>query len=257
LSVNTLLTNPDELVSAFRDQGIDVEKVSFDIKVNDGSSSSFNTLRTFYGKIFKTPEFEKGFFIIQDFSSQIAVNLLEPFKGMKMLDICSAPGGKAITSAIKVDDNASITAIDVSSSRLFRVHENIKRMNINSLDVISADFMEHNFEPESFDRIFLDPPCSALGIMGRSPDVTWKKSPELIKELSSLQLRMFLRAMDLVKRGGKIVYSVCTFTQAETADVINNVLSANDNFRKTRDFIYTIPNDLGMDGLFIAVLEKK
>ena len=103
----------------------------------------------------------------------------------------------------------------------------------------------------------MDPPCSALGVMGRNPDVTWKKSPQLIKELSSLQLSMLLRAMDLLKKGGKMVHSVCTFTQLETTDVINNALSKNGNFRKINDPLYTIPNNLGMDGLFIAVLEKK
>ena len=257
LSVNTILVTPGELISLFKNQGIDVEKVNFEIKEKDGSSHSFSTLRTFEGKIFKTPEFEKGLFMIQDFSSQIAVELLGSFSDMKMLDICSAPGGKAITAAIKASDKANITAIDISSSRLFRVHENINRMNIKSINVISADFIEHDFKPESFDRIFLDPPCSALGVMGRNPDVTWKKSPQLIKELSSLQLSMLLRAMDLLKKGGKMVHSVCTFTQLETTDVINNALSKNGNFRKINDPLYTIPNNLGMDGLFIAVLEKK
>ena len=257
LSVNTILVTPGELISLFKNQGIDVEKVNFEIKEKDGSSHSFSTLRTFEGKIFKTPEFEKGLFMIQDFSSQIAVELLGSFSDMKMLDICSAPGGKAITAAIKASDKANITAIDISSSRLFRVHENINRMNIKSINVISADFIEHDFKPESFDRIFLDPPCSALGVMGRNPDVTWKKSPQLIKELSSLQLSMLLRAMDLLKKGGKMVHSVCTFTQLETTDVINNALSKNGNFRKINDPLYTIPNNLGIDGLFIAVLEKK
>ncbi|MEI6080157.1 MAG: RsmB/NOP family class I SAM-dependent RNA methyltransferase [bacterium] len=239
LSINTLLIDAETLVSRFMEQGIEIEKVEF---------NGFIGFKTSDNKIFKTPEFEKGFFMIQDLSSQIAVQLLEPFEGMKMLDICTAPGGKAISAAIRANDKADITAIDLSASRLLRVHENIKRMNIKSIKVITADFMEQEFQTESFDRIFLDPPCSALGVMGRNPDVTWKKSPEAIKDLSSLQVRMLEKALSLLKKDGKLIYSVCTFTQSETTAVIAQAAS------KT---LYTLPNEVGMDGLFIAVLEKK
>lgn len=248
LGINTVLTNTEELLSVLKKEGIDAEIINYD---------DFSTIKTFDSRIFGTREFKDGLFLIQDLSSQIAVNLLRPYSGMKMLDICSAPGGKAISSAIKAKDMADITAIDISTSRLFKLHENIKRMKTNSIKVLMADFMEQGFDPESFDRIFIDPPCSSLGVMGRHPDVIWKKTEKTIKDLSVIQLNILLQAMKLLKKGGRMVYSVCTFTQTETIDVINQALSINMDFKKAEEFIYTIPNDLGMDGLFIAVLEKK
>ncbi len=248
LSVNTILTNKEDLYAKFKEVGIDSEIIN---------SHGCSAIKTSDSRIFGTKEFQEGFFIIQDLSSQIAVKLLKPYSGMKMLDVCSAPGGKAISAAIQAQDNADITAIDISTSRLFKVHENINRMNIKSINVLIADFMEKEFESEIFDRIFIDPPCSSLGVMGRHPDVLWKKTEKTIKDLSVIQLKLLLRSMELLKKGGRLVYSVCTFTQAETADVINQALSINKGFQKAEEFIYTIPNELGMDGLFISVLEKK
>lgn len=248
LSINTILINKEDLLSILKEDDIEAEVITY----ND-----YCAIKTSDSRIFETKEFKEGFFLIQDLSSQVAVDLLRPYSGMKMLDVCSAPGGKAISAAIKAKDMADITAIDISTSRLFKVHENIKRMKIKSIKVLMADFMEQEFDPESFDRILIDPPCSSLGVMGRHPDVIWKKTEQTIKDLSVIQLNILIRSMDLLKKGGRLVYSVCTFTQTETVDVINQALSVNMDFKKAGEFIYTIPNDLGMDGLFIAVLEKK
>jgi 16S rRNA (cytosine967-C5)-methyltransferase len=257
LTVNTLLTDTKKLILSLAEQGIVAVDGKFETKSSAGAGAagspgvagSFDYIKTTDSKIFKTPEFEKGMFMVQDLSSQIAVTLLKPFEGMNMLDVCTAPGGKAIYSAILAKDNAKIKAVDISSSRLFRVHENIKRMNVKSIEVLAADFMEHNFGEERFDRIFLDPPCSALGVISRNPDVTWKKSGQAIKDLAVIQTGMLSKAMGLLKPGGRLVYSVCTFTQLETTDVIKKIAKASET-------ILTIPNDVGMDGLFVAVLEK-
>ena len=276
LTVNTLLTEPKKLILSLAEQGITAVDGKFEVKSSvvgtgpagtagtafagtadsAGVVGSFDYIKTTDSKIFKTPEFEKGMFMVQDLSSQIAVILLKPFEGMNMLDICTAPGGKAIYSAILAKDNAKIKAVDISSSRLFRVHENIRRMNVKSIEVVTTDFMEHDFGAERFDRIFLDPPCSALGVAARNPDVTWKKSGQVIKDLSAIQFNMLSRAMGLLKPGGRLVYSVCTFTQAETTDVINKVMTLDKEVEQVIEPFYTIPNTIGMDGLFTAVFHK-
>jgi 16S rRNA (cytosine967-C5)-methyltransferase len=133
LSVNTLRTTVDKLYKSFMEQGITAEHVE---------SNGVNTLVTFDKKILSSPEFTEGHFTIQDLSSQIAVKTLGPFKGMKLLDLCSAPGSKAITAAIISGDDCEIVSVDKSAARLLRFHENLNRMKLNSIKIVNANVME-------------------------------------------------------------------------------------------------------------------
>jgi len=247
LFINTLKTSAEKIITSLKGQGIDAEAVEY---------SGVTSIKTNDKKVLHTNEFNDGLYTIQDLSSQSAVNSLNVSEGMSVLDLCSAPGGKAIAAAIISSDKADIVAVDRSSSRLFRVYENIRRMKLESIKVLDADMFEHNFEGKLFDRVVLDPPCSALGVAGRHPDVVWGKSQKAIGELASQQLKMLEKAITLLKNGGRLVYSVCTFTEQETTAVINKAL-AGKNDVKMVDSYYTLPNSVGMDGLFVSVLEKK
>lgn len=247
LSVNTLKTSPAELDKKLLEQ---------DIKVENVESNGVNTLVTFDKKILNTAEFIDGLFTIQDISSQIAVKMLAPFKGMNMLDLCSAPGGKAITAAIMAADDCKIVSVDKSAARLLRSHENINRMKLKSIEIVNRDVMELDQKPQSFDLVMLDPPCSALGVSARNPDTVWTKDGEKIKQLAALQLQLLLKAMEFTKKGGKLMYSVCTFTETETVAVIHTALEKNKDYKKATDFVLTMPAS-GMDGMFIAILERK
>ena len=244
LVVNTLVTDADKLCEAMKEKGIDI-------------ACEGNRLSTSDSRILSTDEFKDGCFFIQDFSAQHAVELLDVYNGMKMLDVCAAPGGKSVKASIVVgDNNTEIQAMDLSDARLVRVYENINRMKIKSIKVINADLLEYDFKGQTYDRIIVDPPCSALGVIGRHPDVLWNKSVRLINELSELQYKLLYKSLELLKTGGKLVYSVCTFTEKETINVIDKVLKDFDDVKVTEHTL-TIPNDIGMDGHFIAVLEKK
>ena len=245
--INEQRTSLEQLFDSFLKQGIDVKKVE---------QQGVNTISTFDRAIFKTSEFEEGHFLIQDLSSQIAVTKLEPFKGMKMLDVCSAPGGKAIKAAILSKDQASITAIDKSAARLLRMHENINRLGLKSVEVVNQDMGIFEFIKEGYDRVIVDPPCSALGVLARNPDIALRESSENWKPLPEIQLNILLKGLDALKVGGKLVYSVCTFRRVETVDIVSNALTERRNIKKTFEFL-TVPNDVNMDGLYIAVLEKK
>ena len=244
LTVNTLKISVEDLHKSFLEQGIKAEP-----EEKDG----VRTIRTFDKKILMSKEFREGFFTIQDLSSQIAVKMLEPFKGMKMLDLCSAPGGKAIAAAILAEDDCDIHSIDKSSARLLRFHENLNRMKLKSIKIINGDVMELNEEEGGFDIVMLDPPCSALGVSARNPDTIWSKDKAGIKKLSELQLELLLKAMKYTKKGGKLLYSVCTFTRVETIGVINSALEKNAQYKKVVEHI-TMPGE--MDGLFITILER-
>ena len=247
LFVNTIKTSAEKVLSKLKEQSIEAEIVEYrDVKAIKSNDK----------KVLHTDEFNDGLYTIQDLSSQVAVNSLKVLSSMSVLDLCSAPGGKAIAAAIMASDNVKITAVDKSSSRLFRVYENIRRMKLSSINVVDADIMSHDFGGELFDRIILDPPCSALGVSGRHPDVVWNKSQKLLHTLALQQTDMLLKAMSLLKNDGRLVYSVCTFTEQETTGVINTVLRERSDF-KVVDSYYTLPNSVGMDGLFVCVLEKK
>jgi len=246
LSVNTLKISPLELDKKLLEQ---------DIKVENVESNGVNTLVTFDKKILNTAEFIDGLFTIQDISSQIAVKMLAPFKGMSMLDLCSAPGGKAIAAAIMAYDDCKIVSVDKSSARLLRSHENINRMKLKSINIVNSDVLELDEKTQSFDLVMLDPPCSALGVSARNPDAVWNKDGEVIKQLAALQLQLLLKAMEYTKKGGRLMYSVCTFTEAETVTVVHAALMQNKNYKKASDFVLTMPSS-GMDGMFIAILER-
>jgi 16S rRNA (cytosine967-C5)-methyltransferase len=245
LSVNTLNISRDKLYERLSSQGIELEKVDYDISgavtnvdagVNagngsigtDGASDTkvlsgfIQTLKTFDPRVFKTPEFNEGLFFVQDLSSQIAVRLLEPKKFTKILDLCSAPGGKAMNAAVLSNDDASISAVDVSSSRLIKLYENLRRLKLKSITVFNQDILASELhlgadpvrtesvvpakadsvlsvKAGSFDRIFLDPPCTALGVITRNPDLIWAKKTSLMEELGTLQLKMLVKAMETFK----------------------------------------------------------
>lgn len=267
LSVNTLHVSRDELYKRLSSQGIELEKIDHDISIYDAGLSSdliIRTLKTFDPRVFKTLEFNEGLFFVQDLSSQIAVRFLNPKKSTEILDLCSAPGGKAMNVAILSKDEANINAVDVSSSRLIKLYENLRRLKLGSVKVLNKDVLAPDiqldgdfFKAEGFDRIFLDPPCTALGVIRRNPDLIWTKKTALIGELANLQLKMLVRAMELLKPGGRLVYSVCTFTQTETTAVITKALEINKKFQVLGKPMYTLINEDDMDGLFIAVMEKK
>jgi 16S rRNA (cytosine967-C5)-methyltransferase len=291
LNVNTLFISRDELYERLSLQGIKLEKLDYNISscltkfiensplvetCLDNDLNIIKTLKTYDPKVFKTQEFNEGLFFVQDLSSQIAVRLLSPKKAEKILDICSAPGGKAMSLAVLSKDEAEILAMDVSSSRLIKLYENIRRLKLKSIKVFNQDILsltkpiktqtfedkdpsqsEEIFKTKTYDRIFLDPPCTALGVIRRNPDLIWSKKTSLIAELSSLQLKMLVKAMELLKPGGRLVYSVCTFTQSETTAVITKALELNKKFILVGKPFYTLVNQEEMDGLFVAVMEKK
>ncbi|MFH1223416.1 MAG: RsmB/NOP family class I SAM-dependent RNA methyltransferase [Pseudomonadota bacterium] len=247
LFVNTRSTSVGEMVLKLKEQGVDCEIVSY---------RGVNAIKSFDKKVLHTQDFNKGLYTVQDISSQSAVNELKVLKGMSILDICSAPGGKAIAAAVMSDDAAEITAMDSSSLRLERVYENIERMGVNSISVVRDDFLSHSFNGKLFDRIILDPPCSALGVVRRHPDIPWNRNEKLVESLCSQQLKMLSKALGLLTSGGRLLYSVCTFTQNETTVLINKALK-DVGGAVLVDSYYTLPNEIGMDGMFVAVLEKK
>jgi len=162
------------------------------------------------GPIPHLPGFEDGKWWVQDFASHLPTTLLGDLNGVHVLDLCAAPGGK---TAALLQQGAKVTALDISSQRLERLHQNLERLDYKA-NVVVCDVL--SFMPdEKFDAVLLDAPCSATGTIRRHPDILHLKSEDIIFELSKLQKKLLERAIDFVKPGGTLIYCTCSLEPEE------------------------------------------
>jgi len=179
------------------------------------------------------PGFAEGLVSVQDEASQLAAPLVNLQPGMTVLDACAAPGGKTCHLLESISD-VSLVAVDKDERRLEQVQENLNRLN-KHCDLVACDLME--FQPtQSFDRILLDAPCSATGIIRRHPDIKLLRRDTDIVKLAATQLELLAKAWSLLKENGELVYSTCSILPTEN----ELVLSA---FRKVCSSADTLPID--------------
>ena len=217
--------------------------------------------------------FEDGEWWAQDVAATLPVQLLGDVKGLKVLDMCAAPGGKTMQLAAK---GAQVTALDKSETRLERVKENLKRTKL-SADIVCADALEWAPEGELYDVVLLDAPCSATGTFRRHPDVLYNRSPKDVSNLVRLQDKLLAKAAEFVRPGGTLIYCTCSLMPKEGHPRVDNFLQNVTDFRlipileapglalpedafsggAIRSLPYYLEDKGGMDGFFIAQLERK
>jgi 16S rRNA (cytosine967-C5)-methyltransferase len=156
-----------------------------------------------------------GAWWVQDAAAALPARLLRGIAGMKVLDLCAAPGGKTLQLAAA---GAQVTAIDRSADRLARVSQNLARTGLTAT-CIAVDAFNWR-PPEPVDAVLLDAPCSATGTIRRHPDLPWIKRPAETAELPLLQRRLLNAAIQMTRPGGVIVYAVCSLEPAEGEDLI-------------------------------------
>jgi 16S rRNA (cytosine967-C5)-methyltransferase len=156
------------------------------------------------------PGFAEGAFWVQDAAAALAVKMLGDVRGLRVLDLCAAPGGKTLQLA---DGGAEVVALDISGPRLTRLRENLARTGLRA-EVVTADALQ--WQPEGlFDAVLLDAPCSATGTIRRHPDLPFLRQAGDIAGLVELQARLLDRALGFVKPGGRVVYCTCSLLQDE------------------------------------------
>jgi 16S rRNA (cytosine967-C5)-methyltransferase len=158
---------------------------------------------------------------VQDLGAQCVAFPLQLAPGQRVLDGCAAPGGKTALMAEAEPELAGLLAIDIDPQRLARVRENLTRGALRA-EVLAADLGDPKgwWDGVPFDRILLDAPCSALGVIRRHPDIRLRKSPSEIDKLPLVQARLLIAAWRVLARGGRLVYATCTVTRSENRDVI-------------------------------------
>jgi 16S rRNA (cytosine967-C5)-methyltransferase len=179
-----------------------------------------------HGPVTALPGFAEGAWWVQDAAAALPVRLLGNVAGLRVADLCAAPGGKTAQLAAA---GARVTAVDRSPARLARLEENLKRLSLTA-ELIYADVAELNAEP--FDAVLLDAPCSSTGTIRRHPDVPWLKQPADIEKLAALQRRLIERACALTKPGGTLVYCTCSLEPDEAEAIVNGLLAAEPSVRR-------------------------
>ncbi len=197
----------------------------------------------------------------QSFASTLIVEGIPLNKGDKVLDTCSAPGGKAIYLRQK---GGVVTACDIHEHRLKLIESYAKRMG-KKLDIALFDATEKNEKwVDNFDVVLADVPCSGMGTIAKKRDIIFTKKYEDIIELASIQKRILDNVKDYVKVGGALVYSTCTIFNKENIDNINYFLDSNDNFVLEKinlpfdneGYIQFLPDGKGMEGFFVCLLRR-
>ena len=185
------------------------------------------TLRTRRGgDVAEWPGFAEGRWWVQDASAAVAARLLAPRPDEPVLDLCAAPGGKALQLAAA---GAKVVALDRSAARLRRLQENLARTGLQA-EIVVADAAAWD-DQRSFDAILLDAPCSATGTFRRHPDVLWAVRPGEIAKLAAVQARMLASAADRLRPGGRLVYCVCSLEPEEGEAQVEAFLRARPDFR--------------------------
>ena len=210
--------------------------------------------------VFTLPGFEQGWVSVQDAAAQLSVNYLTPEDGELILDCCAAPGGK--TAHILEHSQAQVVAIDCDDTRLKRVHENLKRLKLEA-QVICGDARNPQqwWQGEQFDRILLDAPCSATGVIRRHPDIKWLRRADDIEALAALQSEILDAMWQQLKPGGTLVYATCSITPQENSQQVKAFLArtadatllGSDPEQPGRQIL---PGEEDMDGFYYAVLTK-
>jgi 16S rRNA (cytosine967-C5)-methyltransferase len=221
------------------------------------------------------PGFEDGAWWVQDAAASLPARLLGDVRGLRVADLCAAPGGK---TAQLILAGADVTAIDTSKNRLARLSQNLQRLGLTA-EIVQADILK--FKPERlFDAVLLDAPCSSTGTVRRHPDVPWTKTAADVDKLADLQRRLLASAVTMVKPGGRLVFSNCSLDPREGEDLYRAFLATAtgivddplqpgeiagiDPFLTPQGSLRTTPADLqldspersGLDGFFAARMRR-
>jgi 16S rRNA (cytosine967-C5)-methyltransferase len=177
-------------------------------------------LPSFQGSVTELEGYGEGAWWVQDAASSIPPKLFGDVNGLRIADLCAAPGGK---TAQLLAAGAVVTAVEQSANRVVRLRQNLERLRMEA-EIVAGDLFD--FQPsEPLDGVLLDAPCSSTGTTRRHPDVFWTKGPEDIAKLSALQEKMLRHALTLVKPGGLVVFSNCSLDPSEGEELVSRVLS--------------------------------
>ena len=252
LRVNATKTSVDELLKAFQAAGHNAQPHPY-------APDSFILLARGF-RVFELPGFKEGAFVVQDPSTAEALRLLDVHPGENILDACAAPGGKTVALAEHMNGQGRVVALDLYTTRLNRVTENVERLKLTNVQVVTGDArstedLARKLGEDQFDKILLDVPCSNTGVIRRRPDARWRFNMKRLADLADTQHAILTACSSQLKPGGTLVYSTCSLEQEENEDRVRSWLKENPQFSLVSES-RLFPVDTDTDGVYAAALAR-
>lgn len=260
LRVNTLRGSAEDLMNALLERGLNPERSAYlhDVVLVEGLSSIGND-----------PLFREGRYTVQDEAAALASELAGAQPGMRVIDLCAAPGGKSTAMAEAMNGQGTVVAVDKYESKLKLINTTAERLGFGQMIRAAAgDGRVIRLDPA--DVVLVDAPCSGLGVLARKPDIKWKRQPEDIDAMTTLQREILENAVRMVKPGGHLVYSTCTIEPAENEELVRAFLRDHPEFELVpaseilpsavvdgEGFLRTLPHEHGTDGMFGARMRRR
>ena len=222
------------------------------------------------GSIDHLQSFQEGLYYVQDPAAKLSVLCadLPKDRDIKLLDCCSAPGGKSFAAAIAMSGRGQITSCDIHPHKLELIRKGAERLGINNQQVLLQSAAESREDwKNTMDTVIADVPCSGYGIIRKKPDIRYK-DPESMEELPKLQLEILCNQADYVRPGGLLIYSTCTVLKRENEDVVSAFLKKREDFhleplplpdvfeKNKTGMLTLIPGAFDTDGFFICRLRR-
>lgn len=246
LRVNTLKTKKEILLKFLTEQEIEVEP----LEDHDDALVLMARQNLFQNELFKL-----GLFELQDAGSQQISEFLEVEPGMRVIDACAGGGGKSLHLAALMQNKGRILSMDVTQWKLDELKKRARRAGAGNIEtrLIEGSKTIKRLE-NTADRLLLDVPCSGLGVIKRNPDAKWKLSTEFLEKTKQLQHKILSEYSEIIKVGGKLVYSTCSILPSENKNQVDTFLAANKNFEFIKD--KTIFPSQGFDGFYMALIKR-
>ncbi len=263
--INTLKTDKEGLANALKNEGFETmpaKHIDSALTIDNPSSLA------------KMEAFVKGLFQVQDESSMMVGKVLDPKPGEFVVDVCSAPGGKATHIAEIMENRGQVVARDIHEHKIRLINEAARRLGIDIIETEVFDASEQDTKLiGKADRVLVDAPCTGLGIIRRKPDIKWTRTINDLNEIVKLQKKILSVSSKYVKPGGVLVYSTCTIEPQENEELVKEFLKDNEDYSLediselipdglAKDtakggYIQLYPNIDGIDGFFISRMRRR
>lgn len=258
IRVNTLKTDENSLAKLLEAEDVEVKKTFLE----NALEISLNTA------VYNLNAFKDGLFHVEDISSQLCVKALDLFDGCTAVDLCAAPGGKSFTAAEYMNNKGELYSCDIYPARTKLIEDGAQRLGIECIKTMVNDATEFNEDITLADRVLCDVPCSGLGIIGKKPEIKYKKLDDT-KALLPIQRKIIETASRYVKSGGRLVYSTCSVNPNENRKICDAFLKEHPEFKSVRvlpeiprtveegDYLTLFPHKNNCDGFFVAAFIKE
>lgn len=221
------------------------------------SERTDTALKLFGKNLIDNSLYERGFYSVQDESSQILIKEMEIEKNLCVVDVCAAPGGKTFAIAERMKNTGMVYSRDIYMHKIKKIENEAKRLRLSNVQASLWDGTKPEADlVEKCHRVLCDVPCSGLGVIARKPEIKYRKNSEKIKKLYEIQFEILRASAKYLKEEGILLYSTCTINRDENEAIVERFLKENIDFKLEKK-ILLLPNRDDTDGFFIAKIVKE